>query len=124
MDDFSPAAVARKVPPLRKLLEARQQLSNLRSYMTGRVQAEDLLQKLLSDDRLQWLARLTGDSHDGSKMGAEGLVKPLRIARGLSDLPWHKDCGQGRHSLLCNAHTSATDALWAGTHLRTPPRTT
>jgi len=27
-------------------------------------------------------------------------------------------------SRLCNAHTSATDALWAGTHLRTPPRTT
>ena len=36
MDDFSPAAIARKVEPLRKLLEARTQLSNLMTYMDGR----------------------------------------------------------------------------------------
>ena len=35
MDDFSPAAVARKVDALSKLLEARQQLSNLITYMDG-----------------------------------------------------------------------------------------
>ena len=72
------------------------------------------LQKLLSDDRLQWLARLTGDGHDGSKMGAEGLVKPLRIARGLSDLPWHKDCGQGSHSYFCNSMTVGISVTGAG----------
>ena len=33
MDDFSPAAVARKVGALNKLLEARTQLSNLVTYM-------------------------------------------------------------------------------------------
>jgi hypothetical protein len=59
------------------------------------------LNELLHDDRLQWLSRLTGDSHDGSRMGAEGLIKPLDIRTGLSDLPWHKDCGQGGHSLMC-----------------------
>src|SRR5437870_10960327 len=32
MDDFSPAAVARKVDSLKKLLDARQQLSNLMTY--------------------------------------------------------------------------------------------
>ena len=36
MDDFSPAAVARKVDALRKLLEARQQLANLLTYMDGK----------------------------------------------------------------------------------------
>src|SRR5512134_966228 len=36
MDDFSPAAVARKVDALNKLLQARQQLSNLLSYMDGK----------------------------------------------------------------------------------------
>src|ERR1700761_4862120 len=36
MDDFSPAAVARKVEPLRKLLESRTQLSNLLTYMDGK----------------------------------------------------------------------------------------
>ena len=36
MDDFSPAAVARKVDALNKLLEARQQLANLITYMDGK----------------------------------------------------------------------------------------
>jgi len=49
MDDFSPAAVARKVEPLRKLLEARTQLSNLLTYMDGKAKAEDLIAKVLQD---------------------------------------------------------------------------
>jgi hypothetical protein len=65
----------------------------------------DALQKLLYDERLQFLARLTGDGHDGKQLSAEGLVKPLDIQSGLSDLPWHKDCGQGGHSLQCNGLT-------------------
>lgn len=36
MDDFAPAAVARKVDALNKLLEARTQLSNLVTYMDGK----------------------------------------------------------------------------------------
>lgn len=65
----------------------------------------EALRELLRDDRLQWLAGLTGDGHDGSKMGAEGLIKPLDIQTGLSDLPWHKDCGQGSHSYQCSGMT-------------------
>jgi type VI secretion system protein ImpB len=52
MDDFSPAAVARKVDALNKLLEARQQLSNLITYMDGKTGAEDLVAKLLQDPAL------------------------------------------------------------------------
>jgi type VI secretion system protein ImpB len=52
MDDFSPAAVARKVEPLRKLLEARTQLSNLLTYMDGKGGAEALVQKVMSDPEL------------------------------------------------------------------------
>lgn len=52
MDDFSPAAIANKVEPLRKLLEARTQLSNLMTYMDGRVGAEELVQKTLQDPAL------------------------------------------------------------------------
>ena len=52
MDDFSPAAVARKVDALRKLLEARQQLSNLVTYMDGKSGAEDLIAKVLADPAL------------------------------------------------------------------------
>jgi type VI secretion system protein ImpB len=52
MDDFSPAAVARKVGALAKLLEARQQLSNLITYMDGKSGAEDLMGKVLQDPTL------------------------------------------------------------------------
>ena len=52
MDDFSPAAVARKVDALNKLLEARQQLSNLITYMDGKTGAEELVSKLLKDPAL------------------------------------------------------------------------
>lgn len=49
LEDFSPAAIAKKVEPLRKLLEARTQLSSLLSYMDGKDGAEDLISKALSD---------------------------------------------------------------------------
>ena len=62
------------------------------------------LRELLHDARLVWLTELTDDGHL-PPLSAEGLVKPLDIVRGLSDLPWHKDCGQGHHSYLCNGLT-------------------
>ncbi|MDO9235262.1 MAG: type VI secretion system contractile sheath small subunit [Aquabacterium sp.] len=52
MDDFSPAAIAAKVDGLSKLLEARQQLSNLITYMDGKTGAEELLAKVLQDPAL------------------------------------------------------------------------
>ena len=64
----------------------------------------ETLRTLVQDARFQWLRDLTGDGHRYTG-GGEGLVKPLGIVRGLSDLPWHKDCGQGRHSYVCNGLT-------------------
>ena len=52
MDDFSPAAVARKVDALNKLLEARTQLSNLLTYMDGKSGAEELIAKVMNDPAL------------------------------------------------------------------------
>ena len=52
LDDFSPAAIARKVEPLRKLLETREQLSNLLTYMDGKGGAAELIAKLLQDPQL------------------------------------------------------------------------
>lgn len=49
MDDFSPAAVARKVEALDKLLEARTQLANLLTYMDGKVGAEELISEVLQN---------------------------------------------------------------------------
>jgi type VI secretion system protein ImpB len=52
MDDFSPAAVAQKVEGLRQLLEARQQLANLVTYMDGKTGAEELIGKVIKDEAL------------------------------------------------------------------------
>lgn len=52
MDDFSPAAIAQKVEGLKQLLEARQQLSNLITYMDGKTNAEELVSKVLKDPAL------------------------------------------------------------------------
>jgi type VI secretion system protein ImpB len=52
MEDFSPAAVARKVDALNQLLTARQQLANLITYMDGKSGAEELIAKVLKDPAL------------------------------------------------------------------------
>ena len=52
MDDFTPAAIARKVDGLKNLLDARQQLSNLITYMDGKTGAEELITKVLNDPAL------------------------------------------------------------------------
>ena len=52
MDDFSPAAIAAKVEPLKKLLDARTELSNLMTYMDGKTGAEELIGKVLADPAL------------------------------------------------------------------------
>ena len=52
MDGFSPAAVARKVDGVNKLLEARTQLANLITYMDGKSGAEQLIAKVINDPTL------------------------------------------------------------------------
>lgn len=52
MDDFSPAAVARKTEGLSQLLEARTQLANLVTYMDGKTGAEELIAKAIQDPAL------------------------------------------------------------------------
>lgn len=52
MDDFSPAAVARKVDGLKQLLDARTQLSNLMTYMDGKTGAEELIANAIKDPAL------------------------------------------------------------------------
>lgn len=49
MEDFSPAAVARKVDSLNKLLQTRTELANLLTYMDGKDKAEELIGDLLNN---------------------------------------------------------------------------
>lgn len=71
MDDFSPAAVARKVDALSKLLQARTELSNLLTYMDGKSGAEDLVAKLLNDPTLM-SALSAAPKADDETAGKEG----------------------------------------------------
>lgn len=52
MDDFSPGAIASKVEALNQLLQARQQLANLLTFMDGKAGAEELVAKVIKDPAL------------------------------------------------------------------------
>lgn len=52
MDDLDPGAIARQVPSLRKLLEAREQLANLQRYIAAKPKAQEQVEKLLRDPEL------------------------------------------------------------------------
>jgi hypothetical protein len=71
-----------------------------------------VLRSLLNDQNYRMIGDLTGDGHVHTG-GGEGLVKPLGIVRGLSDLPWHKDCGQGGHSFACSGLTTGISVTGA-----------
>lgn len=49
LDDFEPAAVVKQIPPLRKLLELRSSLQNLRSTMIGNDRLESMLLQVVSN---------------------------------------------------------------------------
>lgn len=52
LEDFSPGQIAKHVPALAKLLEAREQLNDLMLYMDGKDGAQGLLDKVLKDPEL------------------------------------------------------------------------
>jgi len=72
MEDFTPGAVAKKVPALAKLLEARQELNDLLAYMDGKDGAQDLLDKVLKDPELMksLAAAKPSDGAEESSTGA------------------------------------------------------
>ncbi len=49
MDDFRPESVVQQVEPLRKLLEARTKLADLRNKIAGNEKLEDILSDVLSN---------------------------------------------------------------------------
>ena len=64
MNDFNPGEIAKKVPALAKLLEARQELNDLLSYMDGKDGAQELLDKVLKDPAL--LSALSSAKQQGA----------------------------------------------------------
>ncbi|MCG8017980.1 MAG: type VI secretion system contractile sheath small subunit [Candidatus Thiodiazotropha sp. 'RUGA'] len=72
MDDFSPAAVAKKVGALRQLLDARTQLANLLTYMDGKAGAEELITKALNDPTLLQSLASSPNADDASSEDSSG----------------------------------------------------
>jgi hypothetical protein len=59
---------------------------------------------LIDDERFQRIGGIPGVGHvsarkPGARVGA--LCKPIGVVKGISDVPWHKDCSLGRHSYEC-----------------------
>jgi hypothetical protein len=99
--------------------------------MQGFDRESDGARGLLEDARFLGLADIPGAGHVFGRKRAnnriEALFKPIGVTEGISDIPWHKDCGIGRHSYECCGLTvgiSVTGAdavsgqLWAmaGSH--------
>ena len=62
MDDFSPERVAQQVDPLKKLLELRQQLADLRGSLQGNDKLDEILQATLNDaDKMAQLKKEMGE---------------------------------------------------------------
>jgi type VI secretion system protein ImpB len=69
MADFEPAAVAKQVPSLRKLLELRNALHNLRTSLIGNDKLESILQEVLSNS--DTLKRIEAESGSQAAPGKE-----------------------------------------------------
>ncbi|MCO6510969.1 MAG: type VI secretion system contractile sheath small subunit [Aridibacter famidurans] len=53
IEDFEPDNIVQQVEPLRKLVEARQKLTDLRSKMDGNEKLETMLEEIISDESKQ-----------------------------------------------------------------------
>lgn len=77
MADFSPAAVASKIEPLRKLLEARTQLDSLKTYIDGKAGATELLEQVMKNpDLLKTLSQAPARPAPTSAGSASGNDDP------------------------------------------------
>jgi hypothetical protein len=81
---------------------------------------------LLDEDRFLRIGRIPGVSHQPRKHGTRSgaLTKPIGVVKGISDVPWHKDCSLGRHSYECCSLTvgiSVTGADAESGQLRVVP---
>jgi type VI secretion system protein ImpB len=77
MEDFNPDEVARQIPSLAKLLEAREKLSALLAYMDGKSGAEELLGQILNDKAL--LLAIDKRSSEAQQADEAKLTKPPQL---------------------------------------------
>lgn len=62
------------------------------------------IDSLTTDERILRIGRLGGadlQCYDKGEDGHSAVIKHHGVSAGLADLPWHIDCGNGGHHLLC-----------------------
>lgn len=65
IEDFEPDQIVQNVEPLRKLVEARQKLSDLRSKMDGNEKLENILNDIISDvDKQKQISEALGNKEE------------------------------------------------------------
>jgi len=65
IEDFEPDQIVKNVEPLRKLVEARQKLSDLRSKMDGNEKLENILNDIISDvDKQKQISDAIGNKEE------------------------------------------------------------
>jgi hypothetical protein len=72
--------------------------------MEGFERYSEVACSLVTSDRFQRIRGIPGVGHvQTRKPGAlvSALTKPIGVVKGISDVPWHKDCSLGRHSYEC-----------------------
>ena len=73
--------------------------------MQGFDRESETVHGLLDDDAVPRPRAGPGAGHEFGRKRAsnriEALFKPIGVTEGISDIPWHKDCGIGRHSYEC-----------------------
>ena len=72
--------------------------------MEGFDRYSDTTVSLIEEERFLRIGAIPGLGHEprrspGARVGA--LTKPIGVVKGISDVPWHKDCSLGRHSYEC-----------------------
>ena len=106
MDDFSPAAIAQKVAPLRQLLQARTELAHLATYMDGKAGAENTVAQLISDQHRLRLSQRRGNEDTG-----EGMAEALESAETAPSSTGTVDSETETQSALDDIRRTATETV-------------
>ncbi len=72
--------------------------------VTYLAERDQVFADLAADERLKVIAALSGAQLQSCPDRLDGLgvvIKNPGVVEGLSDLPWHRDCGMGGHFVLC-----------------------
>ena len=80
---------------------------------------------LLDDERFQRIGRIPGAGHVRGASPARASArssKPIGVVKGISDVPWHKDCSLGRHSYECCSLTVGISVTGADAESGPAPR--